>query len=241
MCGSTPCRKRFISASRRGRGDEILAEVGLRFDAFGVGAVERRRFGLLDQPFVAADEKAAGAARWIADREFGFAARVGLHHADDGLDQHARREVLARAFLAFAGGFFEQAFECCAFDIDIHRRPIFLVDHGDDALEIDGIVKARCGLREDVAKQSARFAQLAENVGVVIGQSGAGLVFEAGPVAAFRNFSAALVGHFQKQQIGELFDVVAVVDAVVAKRVAKAPEFLDDVRHNYSFSGIPIF
>ena len=37
---------------------------------------------------------------------------------------------------------------------------------------------------------------------------------------------AALVGHLQEQQIGELLDVVAVVDAVVAQGVAEAPEFL---------------
>ena len=110
---------------------------------------------------------------WIADREVRFAARVRLHHAHDRFDQHARREVLARAFLSFARGFFEQAFECRAFNIDIHRRPIFLVDHRDDALEIDGIIKARCCLGENVGQQSASFAKLPENICVVICQSGA--------------------------------------------------------------------
>ena len=41
----------------------------------------------------------------------------------------------------------------------------------------------------------------------------------------------ALVGHLEEQQVGDLLDVVAVVDAVVAQGVAEAPELLDDVAH----------
>ena len=90
------------------------------------------------------------------------------------LDEHARREVLAGAFLPFAGGLFEQALERRALHVHIHRRPVLLVDHGDDALEVDRIVEARRGLREDVAEQPAGFAELAEDVGVVVGQLRAG-------------------------------------------------------------------
>ncbi len=42
---------------------------------------------------------------------------------------------------------------------------------------------------------------------------------------------AFLVGHLEEEQIGDLLDVVAVIDAVVAEGVAEAPEFLDDVSH----------
>src|SRR5206468_11330849 len=35
--------------------------------------------------------------------------------------------------------------------------------------------------------------------------------------------------HLEEEQIGDLLDVVAVVDPVVAERVAEPPEFLDDV------------
>ena len=41
----------------------------------------------------------------------------------------------------------------------------------------------------------------------------------------------ALVGHLEEQQVGQLLDVVAVVDAVVAEGVAEAPEFADDIGH----------
>ena len=47
----------------------------------------------------------------------------------------------------------------------------------------------------------------------------------------FGQRDALLVGHLEEEQVGDLLDVVAVVDAVVAEGVAEAPEFLDDVGH----------
>ena len=38
----------------------------------------------------------------------------------------------------------------------------------------------------------------------------------------------ALVGHLEEEEIGELFDVVAVAHAVVAQDVAEIPEFADN-------------
>ena len=40
---------------------------------------------------------------------------------------------------------------------------------------------------------------------------------------------AALIGHLQEQQVGQLLDVIAVVDAIVAECVAETPKFLNDV------------
>ena len=48
-----------------------------------------------------------GAAGWIADREFFVSARIGFHATNDRLDENARREVLARALLAFARSLFK--------------------------------------------------------------------------------------------------------------------------------------
>ena len=44
-----------------------------------------------------------------------------------------------------------------------------------------------------------------------------------------RQLNAALLGHLQEEQVGDLLDVVAVVDALMAKGVAEAPESLDDI------------
>ena len=41
----------------------------------------------------------------------------------------------------------------------------------------------------------------------------------------------SLIGHLEEQQIGDLLDVIAVVDPIVAEGVAEPPEFLDNVGH----------
>jgi hypothetical protein len=41
--------------------------------------------------------------------------------------------------------------------------------------------------------------------------------------------AGTLVVHFEKQKIGELLDVVAVGDAVIAKQVAVVPDFVDEI------------
>jgi hypothetical protein len=42
-------------------------------------------------------------------------------------------------------------------------------------------------------------------------------------------FGFRLLGHFEEEQVGELGDVVGILDAIVAEDVAEVPEFLDDV------------
>ena len=127
-------------------------------------AVERA-LGLLHQPFVGAHQEAAGAAGRVADGEVrGLPRGSGFMHAHDGLDQHARREVLARALLAFARRLLQQALEGRALHVHVHGGPLFLVDQGDEPLEVDRVVEARHGLGEDVAEKPAGLAQLAQDV-----------------------------------------------------------------------------
>src|SRR5262245_64825452 len=61
----------------------------------------------------------------------------------------------------------------------------------------------------------------------------------AGTVEILGDVDAALVGHLQEEQVGDLLDVVAVVDAVVAQGVAEAPQFLNNVAHGSS--SVPYF
>ncbi len=49
---------------------------------------------------------------------------------------------------------------------------------------------------------------------------------------------AALVRHLEEQQVGQLLDVVAVVDAIVTQGVAEAPEFVDDIGHAATSSSL---
>src|SRR5207237_2417517 len=98
------------------------------------------------------DHEAAGAASRIADCEFTMRTRIGFKTAHNRFDQHAWREVLARALLAFAGGLFQQAFKCFGFDINVERSPFSLVNQFEHALEIDRVTEARLRPGKDISK-----------------------------------------------------------------------------------------
>ena len=134
-------------------------------------------------------------------------------------------------FLPFAGGFLEQALEGSGLDVDVERDPLGLVDQADQLLEVDRVGEARLRAAEDVAEHSRLAAELAQGLGVGVGEVGAALLAEVGPVGVLGKVEGALVGHLEEEQIRDLLDVVAVVDAVVAEGVAEAPELGDDVTH----------
>jgi hypothetical protein len=213
-----------------GSGDEVLAIVRAGLDAEDVLAV-KSAFCLLHEPFVGAHEEAAGAARGVADREVGCLPWVGLHDTYDGLDKDARREILPCAFLALACCLLQKAFKGGAFHVDIEGGPFFLINHGNDALEVDGIVEARHALREDIAQEAFALAEGAKGVRIMVGELRAAEGFEALPVAPFGDLYLAFRGHFEEEEVGELFDVVPVVYAIVAEDVAKAPKFIDNIGH----------
>ena len=70
----------------------------------------------------------------------------------------------------------------------------------------------------------------------MVRQVGPGFFLQDVPVTARRDGNALFIGHLQEEEIGELFDIVAVVDAIVAERVAEAPEFVDDVSHVFLYA-----
>ena len=88
---------------------------------------------------------------------------------------------------------------------------------------------------EDQPEQALLVAQRLKGVAVVIEQLVAVFLDEARPTVLLRHRAflvvrrlGALVGHLEKQQIRQLFDVVTVRHAVVAENVAVVPELLDD-------------
>ena len=66
---------------------------------------------------------------------------------------------------------------------------------------------------------------------------------QAGPVVALgdgrglvERRARLLIGHLEKEQKRQLFDVVAIGESIIAEDVAVVPEFLDDaVRCHYLF------
>ena len=100
-------------------------------------------------------------------------------------------------------------------------------------LRLTGLLKRGLRLGEDVAEDARLLAEGAQHVDVVVGQRRCRFRLRSvGQSQSFGQLDAALVGHLEEQQVGDLLDVVAVVDAVVAQGVAEAPEFLDDVGHS---------
>jgi hypothetical protein len=109
-------------------------------------------------------------------------------------------------------------------------------------LEVVRVVEAGGRLEEDVAEQAALLGrQRRQHLRIVGRQLRAGLGDERRPgavddavfdtAARAAEVQPPLVRHLQEQQVGDLLDVVTVVDPVVAQGVAEAPEFLDDVAH----------
>lgn len=212
--------------------DEVLAVVGLLPDPLDILAVERA-FALLQQPFVGADEEAAGAAGGVADGKVRRAARVGFHYPNDALYQDARSEVLTRPLLPLTGRPLQQPFERGPLHIDIERGPVFEVDHFDDAFQIDGVVEARHGRGEDRAEHARRFAEFAQNFGVVVGQVGTRTCLQGRPRARLRYGHFLFLGHLEEKEECQLLDIVAIINPVVAQDVAEAPEFIDQVGHSH--------
>ncbi len=91
------------------------------------------------------------------------------------------------------------------------------------------MVKRDCAPAKMSPRMPGVLPERAEHVDVVVEQLGAAQLRERGPVALLGELDAPLVGHLEEEQVGDLLDVVAVVDAVVAQGVAEAPELLDDV------------
>ena len=217
---------------------KVLAEVGRLPDPFEVLPVKGT---LIQQPFIGAHEESAGAAGGIADGEFTTRSGVWFHDAHNGFDEDTRGKILTRPFLAFARRSFQETFKSRSFDVHIHGGPFFLVNHGDDPLQINGVIEARHRLGENIAEKALFLAELSQNVGIMVREVRTGAVLQAVPVAAVWNDDAFLIGHLQEEEVGELLDVVAVVDSVMAKGVAEAPEFVDDVGHELIYPSLSPF
>ena len=165
-------------------------------------------------------------------------ARLGPHHLDDRLDQRPRREVLAGARLDVLGVLLQQPLVGVALHVGVERQSSSRGRSGRRSAAAawpgPGSGSAPCG-RSTPSIPGSR-AELGR------GRGG------SGPRARRRRASSSdgqsspsgtidgrverrlrlLVRHLQEQQVGELLDVVAVRQPVVAQDVAVVPEPLDE-------------
>ena len=181
---------------------------------------------------VGGQQKAAGAAGRVADR----LPRLGGDDVDDRLDQRPRGEVLAGAALGVLGVLLQQPLVGVPLHIGAHHRPVFLVDEIDDqAAQLGRVLELVLRLVEDQPEQALLVAEIFQGMAVVVEKLVAVLLHQRRPGVGGRDGArlvigrlGALVGHLEEEEIGELFDVVAVAHAVVAQDVAEVPEFADN-------------
>ena len=160
----------------------------------------------------------------------------GPHDLDDRPDQRPRREVLAGAGLDVLGVLLEQPLVGVALDVGVERQPRLAVDQVDDqAAQLGGILDPVLRLAEDDAEHARLPAELGQEVAVVDLELVAVAGEQARPVEALGDERRGaerrlrlLVGHLEEEQVGELLEVVAVGEAVVAQDVAVVPEALDE-------------
>ena len=99
-----------------------------------------------------------------------------------------------------------------------------------------GVLDFVLGFAEDDAENARFLAQIFEGVAVVALEWDAVHFHEAGPVVIFGDGGLVVVGrtgalvvHFEEEEIGELLDVIAVGDPVIAKEIAVIPDFGDEI------------
>ena len=204
-------------------GNQFLPEVGALLDAERHVAVKRPALCLLQQPLVRADKEPAGTARGIADREVGLLPGIGFHAPDNRLDQDTRREVLPGTLLPFARRLLQKSLERLAFHINVEFGPLRLIDETDQVLQVHRIGKPGECAGKNIAEKSVLLPEFPEHIQVMIRQVRPGLRNECLPVAAFGKFDAPLICHLDEEEIGDLLDIIPVIDPVMPERVAESP------------------
>ena len=176
-------------------------------------------------------QEAAAAAAGVGDGFPGLRSDA-LHH---GPDQRPGREVLARAAFHVLGVLLQQALVDLALHVGGHGHPVFLVDHLDDAVEDGGVADLVDRPLKDLAQGAALLPQCLQDGFVLALQFRAFQGVHIRPAAAggdaglpLVGWFCVLVGHFQKNQVCKLLQVVAVGHAVVPQGTAHPPDFGDD-------------
>jgi hypothetical protein len=113
--------------------------------------------------------------------------------------------------------FLQQAFVGVAFDVRAHGRPVLAVDQvHHQAAQLGRVLELVLRLAEDQADGALLGAEALQRVAVVVEQLVTVFGQQRRPVKPFGNRAglaprlAALVGHLEEQQVGKLFDIVAV-------------------------------
>ena len=86
----------------------------------------------------------------------------------------------------------------------------------------------------DLGHDADGLAEGDDDLLVVVGEFRTALGRDLRPVTTLGQFDSPLIGHIDKQQIGNLLDVIAVIDPVMPQGMTESPEFLHYVRHEFT-------
>ncbi len=109
----------------------------------------------------------AGSRRCRTPGHARFRRCAGSITSTIALDQRARREVLARAGLHFAGVLFQQPLVDRTLHVDANADPGLVVDQRDDPLELGRVGELVLRLAEDGADQALLFGEAFERMPVL--------------------------------------------------------------------------
>lgn len=158
-------------------------------------------------------------------------AGLRLHEMRHDVDEHARREVLARTGFLLVGVLLEQSFIEAAEPLFLGGEPVELVDARDDLLEVLRLVDVCRGSGVDLAHAALRLcAKLVEDFLVVVLEVEAAQVAQRIPAAVLRDriLGVRLLRHLEEEDVGQLRHILMIRDAVVAQDVAEIPELRYD-------------
>jgi hypothetical protein len=140
---------------------------------------------------VRGEQKAARATGRVGDALAGLRGNA-IHH---GLDECARREVLARAALGVLRVFLQQALIGIALYVGAQNRPGFGANQiHDHAAQLGRVLKLVLRLAKNQAQRAFFLAQLFQRVAVVVKQLVAVLGQQRGPGVGSRHDAGLVVG-----------------------------------------------
>ena len=211
-------------------GDDLAAMKRLVLQKFILRPIQIEVVRVGDE-VVGGQEETARAAGRVGD-ELG---RFGPYAFDHGADEGARREILPGTRFGVLGVSLQQIFVNIAFDVGNHGDPLGVVDHVDEAIQFRRVLDLVLGFGEDLPQHARLGAECAEQRDVVAFEFRAPLrpqvlpaVFGGDANVAVTGRLPVFVGHLEEDQIGELLQVVAIADPVIAQGGAEGPDFGDD-------------
>ncbi len=180
---------------------------------------------------VRGEQKAPRATGRIADR----LSRLGCHHIDHGGDEGTRGKVLSGTTLYVSGILLEEPLVGVTLDIDFEARPLLLVDQVDNqAAELGRVLDFVLSFAEDDAEHPWTLAEFFQRVPVVGLQiipvePDQGFPVESGwdRRGLVEGRLRLLIRHLEKEEEGQLLDIVPIGEAVIPEDVAVVPELLD--------------